>query len=77
MVQCCIRVFDSIAIENFKEVYRMAIPNESAADRFARDWASAEVDRVERGLLAQPEERKYRRYVDDATGDSAVEAHEA
>lgn len=55
----------------------MAIPNESAADRFARDWASAEVDRVERGLLAQPEERKYRRYVDDATGDSAVEAHEA
>ena len=36
---------------------------ETAAQRFARDWAAMQADRKARGLDAQPTERKGREYV--------------
>lgn len=51
----------------------MANPTpETAAQRFARDWASVEADRKTRGLDQQPHERLDRLYVNDANGDSAT-----
>ena len=50
----------------------MAVANESAADRFDRDWKHTEADYKARTLDAQPEDRKYRLYVDE-DGVSAVE----
>lgn len=37
--------------------------SETAAQRYARDWASQEADRKNRGLDAQPDERTDRLYV--------------
>jgi hypothetical protein len=45
--------------------------SETAAERYARDWASVSADRKDRGLDAQPDERTDRLYVDGA-GDTAV-----
>jgi hypothetical protein len=46
---------------------------ETAAQRYARDWASQEADRKTRGLENQSEGRRERLYVDDSTGDSAAD----
>ena len=45
---------------------------ETAAARFARDWAVQEADRKDRGLDAQPVERLDREYVNEAGTDSAT-----
>lgn len=53
----------------------MVFPNpESAASRYDRDWLHIEDDRKVRGLDQQPDERLARRYVNDATGESATGA---
>jgi hypothetical protein len=42
---------------------------ETAAQRYARDWAQIQDDRIERGLDEQDEARLKRLYVDDPQGD--------
>ena len=41
----------------------MAVANESAADRFDRDWGHVEADYKDRTLDAQPDDRQARLYV--------------
>jgi hypothetical protein len=52
------------------------MPNETAAERFARDWEDQEEDRVTAGLAGQTAERLARLYV-APNGDSAAEDYVA
>lgn len=45
--------------------------DETAAQRFARDWSSQEAARKDKGWDNQDLERRERRYVDSATGLNA------
>lgn len=46
--------------------------DETAAERYARDWQNMEADRKTRGLDDESTERKSRLYVDSSTDTSAV-----
>jgi len=46
---------------------------ETAEERYERDWTEIQDTRKVRGLDSQTDERLDRRYVDAATGESAVE----
>lgn len=61
----------SIAIEQKGGKQIMAIPSESAAQRFVRFWGSMSAERKTRGLDNQSDERQARLFV-SPTGVSAT-----